>query len=82
MGHRARREDDADQRISTRVTQWPEVEAAVKPAGEIRSSGVAVSLVVHEHKRLGCGTELAMPAEELKASDVGLEFLTAAMRST
>ena len=44
----------------------------MKLAGEIRSSGVAVTLVVHEHKRLGRGIELAMLAEELKASDVGL----------
>ena len=43
-------------------------EAAVKLAGEIRSSGVAVALVVHEHKRLGRGIELAMLAEELKGS--------------
>ncbi|MDX2683075.1 recombinase family protein [Streptomyces sp. NY05-11A] len=48
----------------------------MKLAGEIRSSGVAVTLVVHERKRLGRGIELAMLAEELKASDVGLEFLT------
>ncbi|MGW1544245.1 hypothetical protein ACWCPM_29095 [Streptomyces sp. NPDC002309] len=59
--------------ISTRATTRPEPEAAVKLAGEIRSSGVAVTLVVHEHKRLGRGIELAVPAQELKASDVGLE---------
>ncbi|MEQ4725244.1 hypothetical protein [Nonomuraea sp. B19D2] len=47
----------------------------MKLAGEIRSSGVAVTLVVHEHKWLGRGIELAMLAEELKAGDVGLEFL-------
>ena len=41
----------------------------MKLAGEIRSSGVAVTLVVHEHKRLGRGIELAMLAEELKASE-------------
>ncbi|MFJ1844983.1 MULTISPECIES: hypothetical protein [unclassified Streptomyces] len=45
-------------------------------AGEIRSPHVAVTLVVHEHKRLGRGIELAMLAEELKAGDVGLKFLT------
>ncbi|WP_327135326.1 recombinase family protein [Streptomyces sp. NBC_01343] len=54
----------------------PELDAAVKLAGEIRASGVAVTLVVHEHERLGRGIELAMLAEELKASDVGLGFLT------
>lgn len=63
------------EKISTRATKRPELETAVKLAGEIRSSGVAVTLVVHEHKRLGRGIELAMLAEELKASDVGLEFL-------
>ncbi|MCX4964172.1 recombinase family protein [Streptomyces sp. NBC_00654] len=60
---------------STRATIRPELEAAVRLAGEIRSSGVHVTLVVHEHKRLGRGIELVMLAEELKASDVGLEFL-------
>ncbi|AUA10569.1 hypothetical protein CFP59_02668 [Streptomyces malaysiensis subsp. malaysiensis] len=35
--------------ISTRATRRPELEAAMKLAGEIRSSGVAVTLVVHEH---------------------------------
>ncbi|MDF3142879.1 MULTISPECIES: ScbA/BarX family gamma-butyrolactone biosynthesis protein [unclassified Streptomyces] len=64
------------EKISTRATRRPELEAAVKLAGEIRSSGIAVTLVVHEHQRLGRGIELAMLAEELKASDVGLGFLT------
>ncbi|MFJ2271467.1 hypothetical protein ACIOHO_35075 [Streptomyces sp. NPDC087849] len=32
--------------------------------------------MVHEYKRLGRGIELAMLTEELKAGDVGLEFLT------
>jgi DNA invertase Pin-like site-specific DNA recombinase len=64
------------EKISTRATQRTELEAAVKLAGEIRASGVAVTIVVHEHKRLGRGMELAMLAEELKASDVGLEFLS------
>ncbi|MFH8894567.1 recombinase family protein [Streptomyces sp. NPDC017949] len=39
------------EKISTRATQRPELEATVKLAGEIRSSGVHVTLVVHEHKR-------------------------------
>jgi len=34
------------EKISTRATRRPELEAAVKLAGEIRSSGVAVTLVV------------------------------------
>lgn len=37
--------------ISTRATRRPELEAAATLAGEIRYSGVAVTLVVHEHKR-------------------------------
>ncbi|MFJ2563253.1 recombinase family protein [Streptomyces sp. NPDC088770] len=70
------------EKISTRARTRPELEAAVKLAGEIRSSGVAVTLVVHEHKRLGRGIELAMLAEELKASDVGLEFLTGELKGS
>jgi DNA invertase Pin-like site-specific DNA recombinase len=31
---------------------------------------------VHEHKRLGRGLELAALAEQLRASGIGLEFLT------
>lgn len=70
------------EKISTRATMCPELDAAVKLAGEIRASGVAVTLVVHEHKRLGRGIELAMLAEELKASDVGLEFLTGELKGS
>ncbi|WP_234534436.1 recombinase family protein [Streptomyces shenzhenensis] len=70
------------EKISTRAAKRPELEAAVKLAGEIRSSGVAVALVVHEHKRLGRGIELAMLAEELRASDVGLEFLSGELKGS
>ncbi|GII52041.1 hypothetical protein Pth03_04300 [Planotetraspora thailandica] len=35
-----------------------------------------------EHKRLGRGIELATLAEELKASDVGLEFLTGELQGS
>ncbi|MFD0381052.1 recombinase family protein [Streptomyces sp. NPDC127112] len=63
------------EKISTRATQRPELDkAAVALASELRASGVRVTLVVHEHKRLDRGIELATLAEELKASDVGLEF--------
>ncbi|MEU0397185.1 hypothetical protein ABZ208_31300 [Streptomyces sp. NPDC006208] len=41
------------EKISTRATQRPELDKAVKLAGELRASGVRVTLVVHEHKRLG-----------------------------
>jgi DNA invertase Pin-like site-specific DNA recombinase len=40
------------------------------------------TLVVHEHKRLGRGLELAALAEQLKASDVGLEFLTGELQGS
>ncbi|MFC5895224.1 recombinase family protein [Streptomyces ramulosus] len=70
------------EKISTRAARRPELEAAVKLAGEIRSSGIAVTLVVHEHKRLGRGIERAMLAEELKASDIGLEFLTGELKGS
>ena len=64
------------EKISTRATTRPELERAVTLAREIRASGVAVTLVVHEHKRLGRGLDLAGLAEELKAAGIGLEFLT------
>ncbi|WP_323369219.1 recombinase family protein [Streptomyces alkaliterrae] len=70
------------EKTSTRATRRPELEAVVKLAGEARSSGVAVTLVVHERKRLGRGIELAMLAEELKTSDVGLEFLTGELKGS
>jgi DNA invertase Pin-like site-specific DNA recombinase len=38
--------------------------------------------VVHEHKRLGRGIELAALAEQLKASGIGLEFLTGELRGS
>lgn len=70
------------EKISTRATQRPELEAAVRLAGEIRSSAVRVTLVVHEHKRLGRGIELAALAEGLKANDIGLEFLTGELQGS
>jgi Resolvase, N terminal domain len=60
------------EKISTRATSRPELEKAVDLARELRASGVAVTLVVHEHKRLGRGLELAALAEQLKAFGVGL----------
>ncbi|MGA5578389.1 recombinase family protein [Streptomyces koyangensis] len=70
------------EKISTRATKRPELETAVTLAREIRASGVAVTLVVHEHKRLGRGIDLATLAEELRASDVGLEFLTGELQGS
>jgi DNA invertase Pin-like site-specific DNA recombinase len=70
------------EKISTRATRRPELDKAVALAGELRASGVAVTLVVHEHKRLGRGLELAALAEQLKATDVGLEFLTGELQGS
>jgi len=64
------------EKLSTRATSRPELEKAVTLTREMRASGVAVTLVVHEHKRLGRGIELAALAEQLKAAGIGLEFLT------
>jgi DNA invertase Pin-like site-specific DNA recombinase len=65
-----------------RVTKRPELENAVKLAGELRASGVRVTLVAHEHKRLGRGIELATLAEDLKARGVGLEFLAGDLKGS
>ncbi|MCX4460695.1 recombinase family protein [Streptomyces sp. NBC_01728] len=70
------------EKISTRAIQRPELDKAVALASELRASGVRVTLVVHEHKRLGRGIKLAALAEELKASDVGLEFLTGELQGS
>jgi DNA invertase Pin-like site-specific DNA recombinase len=64
------------EKISTRALHRPELDKAVALAQEMRASGVAVTLVVHEHKRLGRGIELATLAEQLRAAGIGLEFLT------
>ncbi|HST83956.1 MAG TPA: hypothetical protein VLL08_19640 [Kineosporiaceae bacterium] len=39
--------------VTTRALQRPELDTAVALAREMRAFGVAVTLVVHEHKRLG-----------------------------
>ncbi|MFH9475324.1 recombinase family protein [Streptomyces anulatus] len=64
------------EKISTRATKRPELEKAVTLAREIRATDAAVTVVIHEHKRLGRSINLATLAEELCASDIGLEFLT------
>jgi DNA invertase Pin-like site-specific DNA recombinase len=64
------------EKISTRAITRPELDKAVALAREIRASGVAVTLVVHEHKRLGRGIELVALAEQLRAAGISLEFLT------
>jgi DNA invertase Pin-like site-specific DNA recombinase len=70
------------EKISTRVTSRPELERAVALARELRASAVAVTVVVHEHKRLGRGIELAALAEQLRASGIGLEFLTGELQGS
>ena len=69
-------------RPGTRATTRPELDKAITLARELGASGVAITLVVHEHKRLGRGLELAALAEQLKASDVGLEFLTGELQGS
>ena len=64
------------EKVSTRAITRPELDKAVALARELRASGVAVTIVVHEHKRLGRGLELAALAEQLRASGIGQEFLT------
>ena len=39
-------------------------------------------MVVHEHKRLGRGIELAALAEQLKTGGIGLEFLTGELQGS
>jgi hypothetical protein len=46
--------------------------------GEIRSSGIAVTFVVHEHKRLGRGIEPAMLAEDAAQQSAAARNRTAA----
>ena len=46
------------EKISTRASRRPELDNAVTLARELRASGVRVTLVVHEHKRLGRGIDL------------------------
>ena len=70
------------EKVSTRSTTRPALETAVAHARDLRASGVAVTIVVHEHKRLGRGLELAALAERLKAGDIGLEFLTGELQGS
>jgi DNA invertase Pin-like site-specific DNA recombinase len=70
------------EKISTRAVTRPELDRAVALARELRASGVAVTLVVHEHKRLGRGIELAALAEQLRAASIGLEFLSGELQGS
>jgi len=70
------------EKISTRAVTRPELDKAVALAREIRASVAAVTIVVHEHKRLGRGIELAALAEQLRAAEIGLEFLTGELQGS
>ena len=70
------------EKISTRALTRPELDRAVALARDIRASGAAVTIVVHEHKRLGRGIELAALAEQLRADSIGLEFLTGELQGS
>jgi DNA invertase Pin-like site-specific DNA recombinase len=70
------------EKVSTRALTRPELDKAVALAREIRASGAAVTIVVHEHKRLGRGIELAALAERLRADGIGLEFLTGELQGS
>lgn len=70
------------EKVSTRAVIRPEFDKAVALAREIRASGAAVTIVVHEHKRLGRGIELAALAEQLRAAGIGLEFLTGELQGS
>lgn len=70
------------EKVSTRAVTRPELDKAVALAREIRASGAAVTIVVHEHKRLGRGIELAALAEHLRADGIGLEFLAGELQGS
>lgn len=70
------------EKTSTRALRRPELDKAVALAREMRASGLAVTLIVHEHKRLGCGIELATLAEQLRAASIGLQFLTGELQGS
>jgi DNA invertase Pin-like site-specific DNA recombinase len=70
------------EKISTRVKERPELEKAIALACELRAAGVRVTLVIHEHKRLGRGHDLVALAVRLKEFDVELEFLTGELKGS
>ncbi|MCX5537704.1 recombinase family protein [Streptomyces sp. NBC_00006] len=68
------------EKVSTRVKTRPELGKAIDFARELRTTGLDVTLVVHEHKRLGRGSDLVTLAETLKEYGIRLEFLTGELR--
>lgn len=70
------------EKVSTRVAQRPELDKAVEWARELRTSGLDVTLVVHEHKRLGRGLQLAELSEQLRGYGVALKFITGELQGS
>ncbi|MCX5199765.1 recombinase family protein [Streptomyces sp. NBC_00249] len=70
------------EKISTRVKDRPELGKAIALACELRASGVRVTLVIHEHKRLGRRHDLVTLAVRLREHDVELEFLTGELQGS
>lgn len=70
------------EKISTRVKDRPELEKAIALACELRAAGVRVTLVIHEHKRLGRGHDLVTLAVRLREHDVELEFLAGELQGS
>lgn len=64
--HAAQRRAGLDR--AAHATRRPELERAVTLARDLRATGVAVTLVVHAHKHLGRGIDLATLAEKPKAA--------------
>ena len=56
--------------ISTRATRRPELDKAINLGRELWASGVSVTLVVHEQKRVGRGLELAALGQHQAIRDV------------
>ncbi|MFI6316933.1 recombinase family protein [Nonomuraea sp. NPDC050556] len=74
------------EKISTRAVSRPELDRAVEFARELRAASLGVTLVVHEHKRLGRGlalcatiTDDAMlsPALHLREKNLSLREIAA-----
>ena len=59
---RSAEQPQGTEKISTRAKAKPELDRTLTLARELRSSGLAVTIVIHEHKRLGRGIERAQLA--------------------
>ncbi len=70
------------EKISTSAVTRPELGKAGALASQMRASGVAVMIIVPEHKRLGRGIELAALAGRLRTVGIGLEFLAGELQGS